>query len=61
MPGFNGGWKKVMGMSQLAEGFNSSDLEQFAWIGKYYDIMTLKLSGCYQLELQMWPFLLQIG
>jgi aldose sugar dehydrogenase len=37
MPGFNGGWKKVMGMSQLAEGFNSSDLEQFEGTGKYYD------------------------
>jgi glucose/arabinose dehydrogenase/DNA-binding beta-propeller fold protein YncE len=37
MQGFNGGWKKVMGMSQLADGFNSSDLEQFGGIGKYYD------------------------
>ncbi|MDQ3903563.1 MAG: PQQ-dependent sugar dehydrogenase, partial [Thermoproteota archaeon] len=37
MPGFNGGWRKIVGMSQLANGFNSSDLEQFEGKGKYYD------------------------
>jgi aldose sugar dehydrogenase len=37
MPGFNGGWKKVMGMSYLTKGFNTSDLEDFGGTGKYYD------------------------
>jgi glucose/arabinose dehydrogenase len=37
MPGFDGGWKKVVGMSRLAKGFNSSDLELFGGRGKYYD------------------------
>jgi glucose/arabinose dehydrogenase len=31
--GFNGGWNKIMRMSRLAEGFNSSgNLEQFEWL-----------------------------
>jgi aldose sugar dehydrogenase len=37
MPGFNGGWRKIMGMSSLEEGFNLTDLESFNGTGKYYD------------------------
>jgi DNA-binding beta-propeller fold protein YncE len=36
-PGFNGGWRKIMGLSSLREGFNLTDLEFFNGTGKYYD------------------------
>jgi glucose/arabinose dehydrogenase/plastocyanin len=36
-PGFNGGWRKIMGLSSLREGFNLTDLEFFNGNGKYYD------------------------
>jgi DNA-binding beta-propeller fold protein YncE/glucose/arabinose dehydrogenase/plastocyanin len=35
--GFNGGWRKIMGLSSLREGFNLTDLEFFNGTGKYYD------------------------
>jgi glucose/arabinose dehydrogenase len=37
MPGFNGGWRKIMGMSSSNETFNLTDLEFFNGNGKYYD------------------------
>jgi glucose/arabinose dehydrogenase/plastocyanin len=37
MPGFNGGWRKIMGPSSLKEAFNSTNLEFFNGTGKYYD------------------------
>jgi glucose/arabinose dehydrogenase/plastocyanin/streptogramin lyase len=36
-PGFNGGWRKIMGLSSLREGFNLTALEFFNGTGKYYD------------------------
>jgi glucose/arabinose dehydrogenase/plastocyanin len=36
-PGFNGGWRKIMGLGSLREGFNSTSLEFFNGTGKYYD------------------------
>jgi len=36
-PGFNGGWKAVMGMSYLSKDFNEDDLVDFDEVGKYYD------------------------
>jgi aldose sugar dehydrogenase len=36
-PGFNGGWKKVMGFSSFDKAFNLTDLEFFNDKGKYYD------------------------
>ena len=36
-PGFNGGWKKVMGFSSFDKAFNLTDLEFFSDKGKYYD------------------------
>jgi plastocyanin len=36
-PGFNGGWRKIMGLSSLREGFNLTQLEFFNGTGKYYD------------------------
>jgi glucose/arabinose dehydrogenase len=37
MPGFNGGWRKIMGMSSFNKAFNLTDLEFFNGKGKYYD------------------------
>ena len=38
MPGFNGGWRKIVGMSSiLPRPFNLTDLEFFNGTGKYYD------------------------
>jgi glucose/arabinose dehydrogenase/plastocyanin len=37
MPGFNGGWRKIMGMSSFDRAFNLTDLEFFNGTGKYYD------------------------
>jgi aldose sugar dehydrogenase len=36
-PGFNGGWKKIMGFSSFDKAFNLTDLEFFNGEGKYYD------------------------
>jgi DNA-binding beta-propeller fold protein YncE/plastocyanin len=36
-PGFNGGWRKIMGLSSLREGFNLTALEFFNGTGKYHD------------------------
>jgi plastocyanin len=36
-PGFNGGWKAIMGLSSFDKAFNSTDLEFFNGTGKYYD------------------------
>ncbi len=36
-PGFNGGWKKIMGFSYFDKAFNLTDLEFFNGKGKYYD------------------------
>ena len=36
-PGFNGGWRQIMGFSSLDESFNLTDLEFFNSTGKYYD------------------------
>jgi aldose sugar dehydrogenase len=36
-PGFNGGWKKIMGFSSFDKAFNLTDLEFFNGKGKYYD------------------------
>ena len=36
-PGFNGGWRKIMGLSSFKEAFNLTDLEFFNGTGKYYD------------------------
>jgi plastocyanin len=36
-PGFNGGWRKIQGLSSLREGFNLTQLEFFNGTGKYYD------------------------
>ncbi len=36
-PGFNGGWRKIMGMSSFKEAFNLTRLESFNGTGKYYD------------------------
>jgi glucose/arabinose dehydrogenase len=36
-PGFNGGWRQVMGFSSLDESFNLDNLEFFNGTGKYYD------------------------
>jgi glucose/arabinose dehydrogenase/plastocyanin len=36
-PGFNGGWRKIMGLASLREGFNLTQLETFNGTGKYYD------------------------
>ena len=53
----NVGWKKVMKMSQLAEGFNSGKLEQLEWIGKYYDP---EFEWLVSVEVTDMTFLLQI-
>jgi glucose/arabinose dehydrogenase/plastocyanin/uncharacterized protein YjiK len=37
MPGFNGGYNKVNGLSSFKEAFNLTDLEFFNGTGKYYD------------------------
>jgi aldose sugar dehydrogenase len=37
MPGFNGGWNKIMGFSSFDKAFNLTDLEFFSDKGKYYD------------------------
>ena len=38
MPGFNGGWNKIMGLSStFPRAFNLTDLEFFNGTGKYYD------------------------
>jgi DNA-binding beta-propeller fold protein YncE/glucose/arabinose dehydrogenase len=36
-PGFNGGWRQIMGFSSLDESFNLTNLEFFNGTGKYYD------------------------
>jgi aldose sugar dehydrogenase len=36
-PGFNGGWREIMGFSSLDQSFNSTNLEFFNGTGKYYD------------------------
>ena len=36
-PGFNGGWKEIMGLSSFNKAFNLTDLEFFNGTGKYYD------------------------
>jgi glucose/arabinose dehydrogenase len=36
-PGFNGGWREIMGFSSLDEPFNLTNLEFFNGRGKYYD------------------------
>jgi glucose/arabinose dehydrogenase len=37
MPGFNGGWRQIMGFSSLDQSFNLANLEFFNDTGKYYD------------------------
>jgi glucose/arabinose dehydrogenase len=37
MPGYNGGYSKIMGMSSSSHTFNLTDLESFDGNGKYYD------------------------
>jgi hypothetical protein len=38
MPGFNGGWNRIMGSSSIFhKAFNLADLESFNGTGKYYD------------------------
>ncbi|HKI07375.1 MAG TPA: PQQ-dependent sugar dehydrogenase, partial [Nitrososphaeraceae archaeon] len=37
MPGFNGGWNKIMGFSSFDKAFNLTDLEFFNDKGKYYE------------------------
>jgi glucose/arabinose dehydrogenase len=36
-PGFNGGWREIMGFSSLDQSFNLTNLEFFNGTGKYYD------------------------
>jgi glucose/arabinose dehydrogenase len=36
-PAFNGGWKKISGMSSLSPNFDKNNLTDFVGIGKYYD------------------------
>ena len=36
-PGFNGGWRKIMGLSSFAKAFNLTNLEFLNGTGKYYD------------------------
>jgi glucose/arabinose dehydrogenase len=36
-PGFNGGWRQIMGFSSLDKSFNLANLEFFNGTGKYYD------------------------
>ena len=36
-PGFNGGWRQIMGFSSLDKSFNLANLEFFNGTGRYYD------------------------